>query len=188
MRPRSRCLTEEFPHRGHGGRGFLEMAKNSRQDARVGQWLVAVGLAVLGVALWVCRSRYGIWSSWPAAEGIVTRSELHRHASSRRGSSGKYTAHLQLQFEVAGKQFTASAQSDRAFMSKTIASRYAVGTRQTLRYNPENPNDILFPVHFMWLFGPPALGAVFGLSLTGIGFQWVRGAPRRRGGRGAPRS
>ena len=164
------------------------MRRQRRGDIWVGGFLTALGLLLLGGALWTANRL----KSWPAVEAEVTKSEVSgpfSHSSSGTlvvpaltGSHKTvYSTKVEFRFAAAGKQFTASSsdESDDRGGANQTARDFAPGTRHTIRYNPENPNEIRFNAGYlnvvytiMFFLNPIAFG-LSGLALTRYGLQWL---------------
>jgi hypothetical protein len=153
------------------------MAKQSRGDIRVGGFVAALGLLLLGAAWWTGNRL----RSWPAVEAEVIQSEVSGPSHLGSGKTFYYTK-VEFRFAADGKQFTASSsdKSDSLWLAHQTATAFALGTRHTIRYNPASPNKISFnagyfkPVYMVRFFLQPILLGMSGLALTGCSLQLVR--------------
>jgi hypothetical protein len=117
------------------------MAKQRRGDVRVGEFLAALGLLLLGAAWWTGNRL----KSWPAVEAEVTQSEVSGPSHLGPGKTRYYTK-VEFRFAADRKQFTASSsdKSDSPWLAHQTATAFARGTRRTIRYNPASPNNVSF--------------------------------------------
>jgi Protein of unknown function (DUF3592) len=163
------------------------MPRQRRVDIWVGGFVTALGLLLLGGALWSANRL----KSWPAVEAEVTKSEVSGPSRSSSdtlvvpGLTGShkivYSATVEFRFAAAGKQFTASGseQSDDRGGANQTARNFAPGTRHTIRYNPANPNEVRFNpgyfnvVYTIMFFMNPIIFGLFGLGLAGGGLRWL---------------
>jgi len=81
--------------------------------------------------------------TWPAAEAVVTRSEVVRR--SPRGPH--WMAEFDFRFTVNGQEYTGSLPaSSRTFSredSEKETKRFPLGSRHRIRYNPAKPTEII---------------------------------------------
>ena len=158
------------------------MAKQRRGDIRVGGFLAALGLLLLGASWWTGNRL----RSWPAVEAEVTQSEVSGPSRLGSGKTMYYTK-VEFRFATDGKQFTASSsdKSDSPWLAHQTATAFAPGTRHTIRYNPASPNKISFnagyfnPVYMFRFFLQPILLGMSGLVLIACGLQSLRKSPPR---------
>jgi Protein of unknown function (DUF3592) len=162
------------------------MVRQGRVFIRIQGFVTALGLLLLGWALWKANSL----KSWPAVEAEVTKSEVSgpsSHSSSGTlvapGLTGShktvYSTKVEFRFAAAGKQFTASSsdESDDRGGANQTARGFVPGTRHTIRYNPANPNEIRFNagyfnvVYTVMFFENPIFFGLLGLVLAGNGLR-----------------
>jgi hypothetical protein len=133
-------------------------------------FLVA-GLGLLGGAGYSGYRRYTILKSWPSVEALVLDSELYRHRNDFMRKSGRTVL---FGYTVNGeeyKSFVSSPYVSRSYkVQQEFAEKYAPGSRHSIRYNPENPNDIRFEVGYgiRFFFWPVLLGFM-GVVFSGLG-------------------
>lgn len=119
-------------------------------------WMIAAGiLAALGIlflaaGIWQVYTDYQVMKTWPAADAQVTGNRVrhYRKYSSKYNASDAYQVIVEFRYTAAGKEFV--SPSSEEFSSPVEADRertlYAVGSRQQIRYNPGDANDIRFHV------------------------------------------
>jgi hypothetical protein len=163
------------------------MAKQDRVFIRIQGFVTALGLLLLGWALWKANRL----KSWPEVEAEVTKCEVSgpsRFSSDTLVAPGLtgshktvYSTTVEFRFADAGKQFTASGsdQSDDRGGSEADGTWLCPGTRHTIRYNPANPNEIRFNpgyfnvVYTIMFFENPIFFGLFGLVLAGGGLRII---------------
>jgi Protein of unknown function (DUF3592) len=163
------------------------MARQDRVFIRIQGFVTALGLLLLGWALWKANRL----NSWPSVEAEVTKSEVSGPSRSSSdtlvvpGLTGShkivYSATVEFRFAAAGKQFTASGseQSDDRGGANQTARNFAPGTRHTIRYNPANSNEVRFNpgyfnvVYTIMFFMNPIIFGLFGLGLAGGGLRFL---------------
>jgi len=161
------------------------MARQDRVFIRIQGFVTALGLLLLGWALWKANSL----KSWPEVEAEVTKCQVSgpsRFSGETLVIPGLTGSHktvyfttVEFRFAAAGKQFTASSsdQSDDRGGANKTARGFAPGTRHTIRYNPANPNEIRFNagyfnvVYTVIFFMNPIFFGLFGLGLAGCGLR-----------------
>jgi len=132
---------------------------------------LVVGIGLLGGAVYSGYRRYTILKTWPSVEAVVLDSELYRHRKDFVRKSGRTVL---LGYTVNGKEYKSFASSpyvSRSYrVSQKFAEKHAPGTRHSIRYNPENPNDIRFEAGYKTeLFLVPVILGFIGVVFSGIG-------------------
>jgi hypothetical protein len=152
------------------------MARKNRTGNRIGGLVFGgIGLVVLIAAAGMIVRRHQIITSWPEAQGTVTRSEVEVRQTFR--------PRVELTYTAGGREFHGSAAYDSsnnyAWARREVEGN-PVGARRALRYNPANPRDLRLDsgstVEFFVLPGIFALlGVLFfplGAVLLYQGFFW----------------
>lgn len=147
------------------------MGNASRADGAPPLWFGAifatVGVVVLTIGL-VLTVRATRSSSWPAAPGTVTASEVVRTRGDA-DSPDSFHAEITYRYTVAGRDYTADrvrfgsvGSSDRTGADRLVA-RYPVGAAVQAHYAPGDPSvAVLEPGPHLGLLLFPCLGGVFG--------------------------
>jgi hypothetical protein len=153
------------------------MRHHERVDIIIGWVITALGVLVLGGALWAVYGRYVIFTKWPTVEAEVAKSEVAKGFGSTvrgRGRKSVYYTTVEFQFVADGKQFNTSVSetSDNLSAAQILASAYAPGTRHTIRYNALNPNDVRFSVEVTFMV--PVVFVITGCALVFIGWKWLQ--------------
>ncbi len=139
----------------------------------VGGVFVTVGLAMLAGASALAWHQVTIIRSWPETEGVVTRSEV-REGSSSDSSTAMYSVRIEFRYRAAGREYISPAPSDYSTSSypsmRRRADSYPVGSRHTIKYNPDDANDIRASAGYTpgFFFAPMILGFL-GLLFSIIG-------------------
>ena len=136
---------------------------------------LVVGLGLLGGAGYDGYRRYTILKTWPSVEAVVLDSELYRHRNDFVRKSGRtvlfgYTVHGEEY-----KSFVSAPYVSRSYkVQQEFGEKYAPGSRHSIRYNPENPNDIRFEVGYKirFFFVPVLLGFI-GIVFSGLGLIFM---------------
>lgn len=106
--------------------------------------LLAGAFLMIGSASSYYRNRKAL-ETWPAADAIVTRSEVKQPGVGR--ASAKYQAEFDFRFAVDGKDhtglLTAASRTFSREESEKEARRFPVGSRHRIRYNPARPSEII---------------------------------------------
>ena len=147
----------------------------------VGGIFTAVGLILLAMGWKVGERQYTILKYWPSLEAEVTKSQVTHHVShsQRHGDITVYEARIEFRFSLEGRQFTASStpgySTSNYSQMKRIADTYAPGTHHTIRYNPENPNDIRFNAGYTFgFFIAPIVLVGMGVLFTASGIHLLK--------------
>ncbi len=136
---------------------------------------LVVGFGLLGGAGYSGYRRYTILKTWPSVEAVVMDSDLYRHRNDFVKKSGRTTL---FGYTVNGKEYKSRSSSfvvTRSYNAEQkYAEKYAPGSRHSIRYDPENPNNIRFDVGYnmRFLFVPVVLGFM-GLVFSGLGLVFV---------------
>ncbi len=108
-------------------------------------------------------------TDWPAADAVVTRSEVVR----RGPRTPHWMAEFDFRFSVNGKEYTGSLPaSSRTFSredSEKETKRFPLGSRHRIRYNPARPAEIILDAHPSDYFLTALVPFVLGLIMTGLG-------------------
>ncbi|HXE89616.1 MAG TPA: DUF3592 domain-containing protein [Terriglobales bacterium] len=158
-----------------------------------------VGLTMLGGAGWALAQRLVVLKTWPETQAEVTRSKMFSHVvttnrqekdsidSSRTRtvstSTTMYGAQLEFRYTVNGREYNTPTGagyeiSDAGRMSELV-SRYAVGSRHPIRYDPSDPSDIRIEADTAMFFAPLLIVGALGMISTGIGVRLWRSYARR---------
>jgi hypothetical protein len=109
--------------------------------------------------------------SWPAADAVVTRSQVNQPGVGR--ASAKYQADFVFTFTVEGKEHTATlSASSRTFSregSQKEADRFPLGSRHRIRYNPADPREIILDASSSAYFQTAIVPLGIGLVMAVIG-------------------
>lgn len=149
--------------------------------------LVLLGILVFTTLLGLALTGYGIrniidaWKSksWPTVEGEITRSVITEKLDD--DSRTRYTLHVDYDYTIDRSRFTGKRfKGDRIeFVSpdyhdheeaKSVLSRYPLGEKVTVYYDPENPaKSVLVPGN--WAGNIPLIAA--GLLFFGLGALFI---------------
>jgi hypothetical protein len=109
-------------------------------------------------------------TAWPAAPGIMTRSEVIDRGRFSRG--GRYTLHLEYAYSVNGREYHADRfRADPNFFwgEPQVAAERPVGAAVTVYYNPVDPAKAVLDAGFS---GEAIIGASMILILVFAVFGW----------------
>ena len=147
-------------------------SKDNRALRLVAGIFLPLGLGFLGGACYFGSHQYSILKSWPTVDAQVTQSQI-THQRKSPSSSTMYSAEMDFQYSVNGKEYVTPASldystDDYAAIQRMIGN-FAPGTHHSIRYNPSDPNDIRFDVGYKFGFFtlPIVLGGM-GLGFSGI--------------------
>jgi hypothetical protein len=118
-----------------------------------GALALVVGLSFLFAGYWAGRQLHTVWNVWPIVDGVVTTgtvSEVVEVPTAKGyGEFHQYEPTINVRYQVRSRRYntdvplgytTATYQNAAA----NLLSRYAPGTHQPIRYNPQDPKDIRF--------------------------------------------
>ena len=155
----------------------------------VGAWIALMGAGLLYVHGRTVRDAAAS-AGWPAADGVVVRSEVVRHVRRGRSSRVLYRADLRYRYVVGGRAYESSriavghsAEYDDPAAARGAVGQYPVGRRVRVRHHPRDPARSALVTGLRvagagpWLAARGALLAA-GLALVAAGVRSVR----RRGG------
>jgi hypothetical protein len=133
----------------------------------------AVGLAILGGALWSAR-RSSLVAGWPATPGKVAACSLESKSDSEGGTT--YEVKVKYDYSVQGKPFTGTrlafgyAASSGQAAHQQICDKLQHSTSVDVRYDPNDPSvsTLSFGIHrsirFMFAFAITWLAFVVGFT------------------------
>jgi hypothetical protein len=136
--------------------------------------LVTIGYA----GIFAAQQRH-ILRTWPRAEATIVESRVVEHTSD---SGPLYGTELRLAFSAAGRpamgNFIFPHESTSRERKEKQAEQYAVGSRQTIVYDPENPSRVLVrPGYNVEFFVVPVFVAgVGGIFAIIAAIFWVTGS------------
>ncbi|MGH9603233.1 MAG: DUF3592 domain-containing protein [Terriglobales bacterium] len=132
--------------------------------------LLGGGFLMIGSASSYHRNRKAL-ETWPLADAIVARSEVKQPGVGR--ASAKYQAEFEFRFTVEGKEHTGTlTAASRTFSregSAKEASRFLVGSRHRIRYNPAKPSEIILDVDPSAYFHTAVVPFLVGVVMAFIG-------------------
>jgi len=114
-------------------------------------------------------------AKWPTVEGTVLETRIHTYKSTSGSGSKKRTTTMYepivvYRYEVDGKTYThdqvefASGGSSSASSAKKTIHRYPVGSKVTVYYDPELPQNALLEPGAKWYaYMPLGFGVLFAL-------------------------
>ncbi|MEZ0373492.1 MAG: DUF3592 domain-containing protein, partial [Candidatus Sericytochromatia bacterium] len=169
------------------GMGFTTAVKWMSLLTRGG--FASLGLVFLLLGAGLGYGEYQV-RHWPTVEARILSSRTINYAfrsssSSSRSSLGYYAAVLEFRYTVDGQSYTTPISADRdktsqAEIDARVASVYAPGRIHSIRYNPDDPDQIRFQSSFpFWVVLLVMMGSIF----LGIGLLlfWLFGAREKRG-------
>lgn len=128
-----------------------------------------LGLSVMLFGLWWGYRRWNAIVSFPSVIATVLASDLSQVSGVEDPSATMYTNTVQLRFEVAGKSYEVKVNdwgsSTSASSHQSIARRYTVGSRHSIRYRPNRPTDVYLEAGYTFSFFKVT---VFCLGLGGL--------------------
>lgn len=134
----------------------------------------AIGLGILGYALWSAR-RSSVASNWPVASGSIDVCSLETKSDSDGGTT--YEVKVQYSYSVHGKHFTGTrlafgyAASSGHEAHEQICHKLKNSKSVDVRYDPTDPSNstLSFGIHrsiqFMFAFAITWLDFVFGFTV-----------------------
>ncbi len=116
--------------------------------AAIALLLVAAGF--VAAALPAYRTQYRILKTWPATDAHVLRGEIVRHVTT--AGDPLYGARLVLAYAVGGTPYIGvydfPHESTHLERKEKQIGRFPPGSREVIRYNPEEPRDIRIRVGY----------------------------------------
>lgn len=147
----------------------------------IGGSILFGGLLFLAGTGWSGYHRYVILERWQQVDATVTQCRMNSRQETNRDSDEHrtttttiYTLELALRYSVAGREYTTPAKSSYGTGVYAVmlhqTQEYAVGTHHSIRYNPEDPNQIRYDVGLnMGFLMTPLLLGIFGVVFTLLG-------------------
>ncbi len=155
-----------------------------RWDLLIVGGFALIGLGLIGAAVAWVHNRYTIRTNWPAVDAEVTASEVVSYRQSK--GERDYKLEIEFRYSINGKQFVTPASTEIGTTYSLLifqvsepdrgkARAYRRGTHHSIRYNPQDPNDVRFDLAYDFNFLVPiAVLAVLGLGFTAIGVGGMR--------------
>ena len=136
-------------------------------------WVFALlGVGLLLIAVWTAYATSRREKTWRAVDAQVTASRVHRYfrqGDGRHRGSLYFEMIAEFRYSAVGREYVSPASLDFTSSKEANQARalYAPGSRHEIRYNPGDPNDILFYVDSSWLasyifFGVAVVFVLFG--------------------------
>lgn len=157
----------------------------------VGVAFVAAGIALTVTAVVIAKRQYKVLKSWPHADATVMKI-VPIDTVAGHGKTGRYYgADLTFTFIANARPYLTQTRwqfTSKRELHEQVAA-YAAGTRQTIRYNPADPQEVRLNVGYNWntfdfaiVFG--ALGPLMLCAGGGV----LRFLREEQGGRTAKRA
>ncbi|MEZ0374304.1 MAG: DUF3592 domain-containing protein [Candidatus Sericytochromatia bacterium] len=128
-----------------------------------------VGLLFLGLGLWFGLGQYRIITDWPTVQARVVSSQV------TLTSPTNYGAEISFAYQAEGQPYTVSVASAYqtsvyTWMQELVAA-FPAGSVRPLRYNPANPQQVVYDAGYTWsFFLTPLIFGLVGLIFAGI---WI---------------
>lgn len=130
---------------------------------------------MLVTTVWLARRQQRILKAWPTVDAQVLHSRVGSaisYAANRGNSVAMYAPVIEFGYAVNGKSYVTPASAQVSTSNYTSVKRqvdaYPPGSVHSIRYNPKDPNDIVFDAGYTWsfFFVPLLLGGmsiIFGI-------------------------
>jgi hypothetical protein len=130
---------------------------------------LVLGSVTMLFGLWWGFRRWNAIVNWPTAAATVLTSVLSEASGVEDPSERMFSNTVHLRFEAAGKSYEVKVNdwgtSNSAARHRAVASRYAVGSQHTIRYNRNRPQDVYLEAGYTFEFFKVT---VFCLGLGGL--------------------
>jgi hypothetical protein len=136
-----------------------------------------VGMGLILMGSWLAYSTRTMLKRWPVADAQVTssRARTYVHTKGQRDIA-HFEVIVEFRYTAAGQRYVTPSAKDytSSEAANQMLAQYAPGTRQEIRYNPDDPNEIRFGMYSnVWLGCYICLGLGVFFALFGGTFLLV---------------